>query len=52
MITKKPDLDDATLRVMKKVLAMPPKPHGELKATQTAIVKAPAKPTKKRARKD
>lgn len=31
MSDKKPELDDATVRIMKKVLAMPPKHHDEMK---------------------
>lgn len=27
----KPDLDDATLRIMKRMVNMPPKPHEEMK---------------------
>ena len=31
MMKKKSNLDDATVRVMKQVLAMPPKPHEKMK---------------------
>lgn len=31
MPSRKPDLDDATVRVLKKVLALPPKHHDEMK---------------------
>jgi len=31
MPSRKPDLDEATVRVLKKVLAMPPKHHDEMK---------------------
>jgi hypothetical protein len=30
------DLDQATVAVMKKMLAMPPKPHDEMKVGRTA----------------
>ena len=35
-MTKKPKLDDATMRVLKKMLAMPPKPHDEMKVGRPA----------------
>ncbi len=31
MVSKKPDLDDATVNIMKRLLAMPPKPHDDMK---------------------
>jgi hypothetical protein len=31
MAGKKPDLDDATVNILKRVLAMPPKHHEEMK---------------------
>ncbi|WP_422000666.1 hypothetical protein [Reyranella sp.] len=31
MASKKPDLDDATVRILKRVLAMPPKHHDDMK---------------------
>jgi len=49
MTPKKPDLDDATVRVMKRVLAMPPKPHGEMKApVKTTPAKRAAKAKRRR----
>jgi hypothetical protein len=29
--SKKPDLDEATLRIARRMLSMPPKPHDEMK---------------------
>jgi hypothetical protein len=31
MAVKKPDLDEATLRIMERMMKMPPKPHDEMK---------------------
>lgn len=31
MVSKKPDLDDATVGILKRILAMPPKHHDEMK---------------------
>jgi hypothetical protein len=31
MVNKKPDLDAATVHILKRVLAMPPKHHDEMK---------------------
>jgi len=31
MTNKKPKLDSATLRILKRMLAMPPKPHEDMK---------------------
>lgn len=31
MTSKEPDLDEATVRILKRVLAMPPKHHGDMK---------------------
>jgi hypothetical protein len=36
MTNKKAGLDDATVNVMKRVLAMPPKPHKEMKVGRPA----------------
>ena len=36
MTSKKTDLDAATVRVLKQVLAMPPKPHDEMKVGRAA----------------
>jgi hypothetical protein len=36
---KKPDLDDATIRVMKQMLASPPKRHSEMKVGRPVIKK-------------
>jgi hypothetical protein len=41
MTSKKPKLDSATVRLMQKVLAMPPKSHDEMKV---------GRPTKKKNR--
>ena len=30
-MTKKPDLDDKTVQIARRMLSMPPKPHGEMK---------------------
>jgi hypothetical protein len=35
-MTNKPKLDAATVRVIQKVLAMPPKPHDEMKVGRPA----------------
>jgi hypothetical protein len=43
-MAKKPDLDEATLRVMARMVRMPPKPHDEMKVgkrmTRTAKSRA------------
>jgi hypothetical protein len=44
MSSKKTDLDEATLHVLKKVLALPPRHHDEIK------VGRPAKGTKPKAK--
>jgi hypothetical protein len=31
MAAKKPDLDESTLRIMERMVNMPPKPHDEMK---------------------
>jgi hypothetical protein len=31
LIAAKPDLDEATLQIAKRILSMPPKPHKEMK---------------------
>jgi hypothetical protein len=31
MALKKPNLDDATLRIARRMLTMPPKPHDEMR---------------------
>jgi hypothetical protein len=31
MAVKRPDLDEATLRIAERVLKMPPKPHDDMK---------------------
>jgi hypothetical protein len=31
MVAKKPDLDEATLQIMGRMVRMPPKPHDEMK---------------------
>lgn len=36
MVNKKPKLDATTIDVLKHVLAMPPKPHGEMKVGRPA----------------
>ena len=36
MTGKKTDLDDATVRIVKQMLAMPPKHHGEMKVGRPA----------------
>lgn len=46
MSNKKPNLDEATLHVLKKMLTTPPKPHEEMK------VGRPANSKKQRGSKD
>jgi len=43
MMRKKIDLDEATIRVMRKVLATPPKPHDEMKVGRVDKKKASSK---------
>jgi hypothetical protein len=44
---QKPNLDEATLQIAKRILSTPPKPHSEMKLGKR---KAKASRTKKRAR--
>lgn len=39
MTGKKSQLDDVTAAVLKKVLAMPPKPHDQMKVGRTSSAK-------------
>ena len=39
MSAKKPDLDEATIDVVKRMLEMPPKPHGDMKVDRPASTK-------------
>jgi hypothetical protein len=43
MTDKKPNLDAATIEVMRKMLATPPKPHGEMKIGRRPKQKAAPK---------
>jgi len=43
MATKKPKLDAATLTVVKQVLALPPKPHDQMKVGRAPKKKGAAK---------
>jgi hypothetical protein len=38
-MAKKPDLDPATLQVVKRMLQMPPKPHDEMRVRPKAAKK-------------
>lgn len=42
MTSKKPELDDTTVAILKKLLAMPPKPHDEMKVGRRANKKRDA----------
>jgi hypothetical protein len=42
-VAKKPQLDAATLTVVKQVLALPPKPHDQMKVGRKAKKKGAAK---------
>jgi hypothetical protein len=44
---QKPDLDEATLQIAKRILSMPPKPHKEMKIGKRKA-KASAKDSQKR----
>jgi hypothetical protein len=46
LIAAKPDLDEATLQIAKRILNMPPKPHKEMKIGKRKAKKAGAKTTK------
>jgi hypothetical protein len=39
MTTKKPELDEATVRVMKRMLSTPPKAHDDMKVGRPIKVK-------------
>jgi len=47
-MVKKPDLDEATLRVMKRMMNMPPKPHDEMKAGKRKASRAKSPGGKRR----
>lgn len=42
MTSKKPDLDSATVNILKRMLAMPPKPHDDMKVGRPKSKKRPA----------
>jgi len=42
MTNKKPDLDDATVNILKRMLAMPPRPHDDMKVGRPKNKKRPA----------
>jgi hypothetical protein len=52
-MSKVPKIDDATLRVMERMVRMPPKPHDEMKVgkRKTSRTKSPAKPKRKTPKK-
>lgn len=36
-MTKKPDLDDATIQIARRMLSMPPKPHEDMKIGKSRL---------------
>jgi hypothetical protein len=49
MTGKKLNLDDATVRIMRRILSAPPKPHKEMKVGRPAKKKEKKRATKGRA---
>jgi hypothetical protein len=46
--TQKPDLDEATLQIAKRILSMPPNPHSEMKVGKRKTHESGPKHMKKR----